>query len=109
MRWERSWKTRLAITPASVELIVTDHGRVVLEGRLCAPPNHPRALPFILEGLALWQGERLCVVISAERAVHPTLGLGEDGDEWPPENPLVEYLLVEPPLYGHPDSGRCTR
>ena len=109
MKWERKWETKLEIAPKSVQLMVTDQGRLVLEARLWAPPNHPRALPFILEGLALWQGERLCVVISAERAVHPTLGLGDDGDEWPPENPLVEYLHVEPPLYGHPDSERCTR
>jgi hypothetical protein len=99
----------LEITPESTQLIVADQGAVVLRAQFCGRPVHPRALPFILEGLALWQGTRLCVVIFAESAVHPTLGLGEDGDAWPAENPLVEYLLVEPPLHGRRGSGRCLR
>ena len=109
MGWVKEWETRLEITPKSIQLMVTDQGPVVLQARFCGRPAHPRALPFILEGLALWQGKQLCVVISAESAVHPTLGLGEDGDEWPAENALVEYLLVESPLHGRPGSGRCLR
>ncbi|MFC1572427.1 hypothetical protein ACFL6M_02400 [Candidatus Eisenbacteria bacterium] len=108
MRWEKDWETRLDITPQSVRLMVTDQGQMVLQARFCGRPVHPRALPLILEGLALWEGKRLCVVTFAERAVHPTLGLGEDGDTWPPENRLVEYMLVEPPLHGRPSSGRCS-
>ncbi len=109
MKWSQSWETSLEITPESIQLVVSDQGVVVLRSRFCDRPAHPRALPFILEGLALWQGGRLCVVIYAETAVHPTLGLGEDGDEWPAESALVEYLLVEPPLHGRPGSGRCLR
>jgi len=106
MKWEKDWETRLEITPPSVRLMVTDQGREVLQARFHGRPVHRRALPLILEGLALWQGKRLCVVIFAERAVHPTLGLGEDGDEWPPENRLVEYMLVEPRLHNGQGSGR---
>ena len=109
MRWEQGWETRQEITPQSVWLMVTDQGREVLQARFWDRPVHRRALPLILEGLALWEGTRLCVVIFAESAVHPTLGLGEDGDEWPAENPRVEYMLVEPPLHGRPGSGRCLR
>jgi hypothetical protein len=109
MRWEQAWETRLEITPESTQLIVADQGAVMLRARFYGRPAHPRALPLILEGLALWQGARLCVVICAESAVHPTLGLGEDGDAWPAENPLVEYLLVAPPLHGRRGSGGCLR
>jgi len=109
MKWEKGWETRLEITPQSVRLMVTDQGQRVLQARFCGRPAHPRALPLILEGLALWQGARLCTVIFAESAVHPTLGLGEDGDLWPAENRWVAYMLLEPPLHGRPGSGRCLR
>ncbi len=105
MRWEKFWETRLEITPKSVHLMVSDQGRIVLQAQFCGRPVHSRALPLLLEALALWQGERICAVIFAENIVHPTLGLGEDGDEWPAENPLVEYMHVEP-LYKRRDSGR---
>ena len=108
MKWESNWETRLEITTRSVVLVVSDRSRIVLQARFYNRPVHPRALPSLLEALALWQGERLCAVIFAESAVHPTLGLGEDGDEWPPETSLVEYMLVEPrPSYRHRDMGRC--
>ena len=90
-----SWDTSLSIAPDLTELLVTERGKEVLYAQLPAPPFHPRALPFILEGLALWVGKRLCVVIYAEKAVHPSLGLGRAGDEWPDDNPLVEYMFVE--------------
>ena len=109
MRWEKAWETRLEITPPAVQLMVSDQGRMVLQAHFCGHPVHPRALPLILEGLALWQGKRLCVVIFAESAVHPTLGLGEDGDEWPIETAWVEYMLVEPPLHGRGGSPGCWR
>jgi hypothetical protein len=109
MKWEKGWETRLEITPQSARLMVTDQGQMVLQARFCGRPVHPRALPLILEALALWQGKRLCVVIFAESAVHPTLGLGEDGDVWPAESPRVAYMLLEPPLHGRRGSGRCLR
>lgn len=90
-----SWDTSLDITPDTIELLVTERGKQVLYAQFTAPPIHPRALPFILEGLALWSGKRLCVVIYADKPVHPSLGLGGVGDEWPGDNPLVEYMFVE--------------
>jgi hypothetical protein len=109
MEWDQEWETRLEITAESVWLLVTDQGRIVLEARFTGHPVHRRALVLILEALALWQGKRLCAVITAGSVVHPTLGLGEDGDEWLPENPLVEYMHVESPSRYHRDSGRCWR
>ena len=95
MRSTHSWDTSLDIAPGLIELLVTEQGREVLYARLPTPPTHPRALSFILEGLALWNGKRSCVVIYADKAVHPSLGLGRAGDEWPDDNPLVEYMFVE--------------
>jgi hypothetical protein len=95
MRSASSWNTSLDITPEVIELLVTERGKEVMCGQFSAPPIHPRALLFILEGLALWSGKRLCVVIYADKPVHPSLGLGRAGDEWPNDNPLVEYMFVE--------------
>jgi hypothetical protein len=97
MVYSATWDTSLDITEESIELLVTERGKEVLYAQFTGRPVHPRALPFILEGLALWSGRRLCVVIYADRAVHPLLGLGRVGDDWPDDNPLVEYLFVERP------------
>jgi len=94
------WSTSLEIHRDRVDLLVTERGREVLYAQLPHSPNHPRALLFLLEGLALWNGERLCVVIYADEPVHPSLGLGRTGDEWPGDNPLLEYLFVERPRPG---------
>jgi len=106
MVWERFWDTRLDITPGAVDLVVTDHGQWVLHAHFVDRPQHRRALPLLLEALALWQGKRLCVVMFAERAVNPTLGLGQDGDEWPPETEWLEYMHLEWPRGGGSGSER---
>jgi hypothetical protein len=98
-----AWTTSLDIRSERIELLVTEERRKVLHAQLSGSPVHPRALAFVLEGLALWSGKRLCVVIYADAPVHPSLGLGRPGDEWPEDNPLVEYLFVERPRGG---SGR---
>lgn len=95
MIWEAYWETRLEITPGAVELIVMDQARLLLRAHFVDRPADRRALPLLLESLALWQGEPLCVVIFAASAVHPTLGLGQDGDEWPPETELLKYMHLE--------------
>ncbi|MBK7580084.1 MAG: hypothetical protein IPI67_07735 [Myxococcales bacterium] len=38
----------------------------ILKARLLRPPTHPRALPLLLEALALWQGQSVRVALAAE-------------------------------------------
>jgi hypothetical protein len=95
------WEIRLEIaSDEEVDLYVTDRDRFVLEGHFRDRPVHRRALPRLLESLALWQGEPLCVVISAARVVHPTLGLGHAGDEWPAQTEWLAYMHIEQPAGG---------
>ena len=100
MRRMKSWDTSLDITPEAIEVLVTDPECEVLYAKFSGEPAHPRALTFLLEGLALWSGKRLCVVIYAASPVHPGLGLGQEGDDWPGDNPLVEFVYVERPSHG---------
>jgi hypothetical protein len=108
-RQVRSWNTRLEITPEAIEVLVTDRGREVLHAQFSGDPVHPRALLFLLEGLALCNGKPLCVVISAESPVHPGLGLGREGDDWPGDTPLLEFLHVERPSDGRRPRRRGSR
>ncbi len=64
----------------------------VLKARLPLRPSHPRALLTLLEGVALWSGTPLSVVIAAERGSPSWLESGLFGDElWPGESQLVRY------------------
>jgi hypothetical protein len=90
----RAWHVSLIIA-GSIELIVTEQGKEVLYAQFSDLPIHPRALLFILEGMAMWIGMKLYVVIYADSPVHPTLGLGRAGDQWPEDNPLLEFVFVE--------------
>jgi hypothetical protein len=93
---DRLWLTRVEISPEFVHIQVTEfeHGRV-LDAKFYNPPAHPRALVFVLEGLALWVGRRLSVVICADKPAHPLLGLGVHDDEWPYDNPLLDFAYAE--------------
>ena len=48
-------------------------GDELLCAELPLPPDHPRALLTLLEGLAIWGGEPLCVVICADDSADPLL------------------------------------
>jgi hypothetical protein len=64
----------------------------VLKARLPLRPCHPRALLTLLEGMALWKGSPLSVVIGAEHGSPSWLDSGLFGDElWPSESQLVRY------------------
>lgn len=64
----------------------------VLKARLPLRPCHPRALLTLLEGVALWNGSPLSVVIAAEHGSPSWLESGLFGDElWPGESQLVRY------------------
>ena len=83
-------------TKSEVRLLVTsrDTGDV-LKARLSLRPSHPRALLTLLEGIALWSGETLTCVITAEPDYPLWLDSGLFGNELgPAESQLVRYQVV---------------
>ncbi len=100
----RKWKTTLQVVPGAVRLLVTDvEGNDLVKAHLSGYPDHPRALLGVLEGLALWRGEPLDVVICADVPVDHSLGLGAFGDlddGWPEESALVHFLFRETGRHG---------
>ncbi len=93
-----TWKTMVRVTPEAVRVLVgTQEGDDILKAHLTGYPGHPRALLTVLEGLALWSGEPLCAVISADVPVSHSLGLGsftDDPERWPEPSPLVHFVFV---------------
>ena len=87
------WTGKLAVTPHELRLLVDSEERGdLLKARLPARPGHPRALLTVLEGLALWSGEPLRAVISADKSVQIGCALGLFGDElWPGGSALVQF------------------
>ncbi len=59
----------------------------VLKARLRSLPQHPRALPTLLEALALWQGQK----------AHAVLGVDAESPRW--TSPQLEHIGVDTPLY----------
>jgi hypothetical protein len=51
--------------PATTRLLLLDWEGELLRAQLPRTPNHTRAAPTLLEGLALWLGRPLSVVLSA--------------------------------------------
>jgi hypothetical protein len=45
--------------PEVTRVLVQDAGRAILKARLPDPPQHPRALETLAEGIALWHGRPL--------------------------------------------------
>ena len=63
----RDWTSQILPSRGQVRLLVSDEQRHdLLKARLPTHPSHPRALLTLLEGLALYSGQRLCAVICAE-------------------------------------------
>ena len=68
----------------------------VLKARLSARPEHPRAMITLLEGLALWAGHRLPVVVGVAASSTGSIeALLPDGPAWC--SPLVELVPVDWP------------
>ena len=94
-----AWRATLQVLPRrTLRLLVTDaEGNDLVKAQL-SDPEHPRAMLTALEGLALWCGEPLYVVICADVPVDRSLGLGAFGDlddGWPEESALVHFLFRE--------------
>jgi hypothetical protein len=74
----------IAAGAATRILAMAGPGETLLKGLLRGTPSHPRALPTLLEAVALWQGVPVRAVLCAdERAV---CGVGDFRD--------LERLLV---------------
>jgi hypothetical protein len=65
--------------PETTRLLLTDWDGEVLRAALPRFPSHPRAAPILLEGLALWIGRPLSVVLcAADMDFSSVPGLCED-------------------------------
>lgn len=93
MRAIEPWRARLSVRGDEMRLRVSGReGRGIVHARFTGYPDHPRALLTLLEGLALWRGGPLSVVIAAATPVSHSLGLGAFGGErWPTESALVRF------------------
>jgi hypothetical protein len=95
----RGWHTTVEVQPQTIWVWVTEAaGRDVLRAALPRAPGHCRALLTLLEGLALWSGAPLGVVIGVEHPVSDSLGLGPFGAEegWPEDTALVHFFFRQP-------------
>jgi hypothetical protein len=97
---KRPWKGAVRVTPREVKVLVVDPEQGdLLKARLPPVAQHPRALLTLLEGVALWQGQPLRVVVSATSAGDGRpcwSGSGLFGDElWPVESQLVRYEVAD--------------
>jgi len=46
-------------------ILINDGSTTLLKARLCQAPAHPRALSWLLEAVALWEGRPVRAVVSA--------------------------------------------
>jgi hypothetical protein len=95
----KPWKGSVCVTTREVKLLVIDPQQGdLLKARLPPAAQHPRALLTLLEGIALWRGQPLRVVVSAASAGDGRpcwSGSGLFGDElWPAASPLVRYEVA---------------
>jgi len=92
----RAWTSSLRVTRREVTLLVQDEeSGDLLKARLPLAPCHPRAMLTLLEGIALWRGKPLQVVLSAGESSVSWLGSDLFGDElWPGESPLVSFTVA---------------
>lgn len=87
----------MAIEPGAetTRVLVTDRDEVVLKARLRCPPAHPKALSWLIEAVALWQGAPVRAVLCADgpRRTHAATFRAD----WFPDfgGPLYSLELVE--------------
>ncbi len=91
-------RPRLVIKPwpEVTRLLMTDYENEVLRAVLPRAPAHPRAAPTLCEGLALWLGRPLSVVLcAADPDASSALGLC-DGFGFGTETVHYEVDVVDP-------------
>lgn len=92
------WPTTMRIAKDLKLLVTSETGDDVIKARLPLQPRHPRALLTMLEGVALFAGEPLYVVISAGEGQGAWEGSEQwCEDLWPAESPLVQFDFAVPP------------
>lgn len=96
------WKTRVHVTEDTLKVWVrTSTDEELVRARLPMRPSDRRALTAVLQGLALWAGPPLHVVISAVGQLDDSLVSDLfDAALWPAEDPLLRLSFAERP--GHP-------
>jgi hypothetical protein len=93
-----TWPTAMRIDRDLKLLVQNEQGDDVIKARLPLHPRHPRALLTMLEGVALFSGQPLSVVISAGESLEDWLGSEQWCEElWPAESPLVGFDFAIPP------------
>lgn len=94
----KSWSSCLQLHNNRLLLLIRDpYQGDVLKATLPPQSQHPRALLTLLEGLALYQGKRLCTAITVEPNCPNSRLPGLLGDElWPAESQLVQFDVVAP-------------
>ncbi len=98
------WSATVDVNAGSVLLLVrSPQGDVRLRARLPELPRHPRALLTLLEALAQWNGEPLCVAIFVAASAGPSPGSADGELGWPEESPLVQFHFLE--RYGRRSGG----
>lgn len=60
---DRIW-VGIATGSTDTRILVNDGATTLLKARLSPSPSHPRALQWLLEAIALWQGRRVRAVLS---------------------------------------------
>lgn len=91
-----SWTTQIQVTRETIGVRVRDaSGNDLVRAALPRSPQHPRAVLTLLEGLALWAGEELCVATSVASSAGPSPDVW---DGWPFASVLVRFEF--PPSHG---------
>jgi hypothetical protein len=89
-----SWTTQIRVTRETIRLRVWDAtGNDLVRAALPRSPHHPRAVLTLLEGLALWAGEVLCVATSVDSSAGPSPDVW---DGWPFASVLVRFEFPPP-------------
>ena len=85
--------------PTLSRILVQDAAGPILKARLPADPQHPRALACLAEGLALWYGQPLHVVIGVAAQDAMCVGPRWDAsvEAWPATPLLALQLIVGRP------------
>lgn len=92
-----SLNTRLRVDKIGTRLLVTDwFGHDLVKARLPVHSEHPRALLTLLEGLALYYGNRLYVAVSVAADVTKMPFDGELGEGlYPLDSALVRFEFIQ--------------